>query len=125
MKYLSFLLIVLSLASCTRTSTRNPIQGSRKKIIAKHFAFPIGKTEYITEAKDSRDKWYNAQDFGENNHLGEDWNINSGGNTDCGKPVYASANGIITYAKDAGTGWGNVIIITHTLPDGKRVQTIY
>jgi murein DD-endopeptidase MepM/ murein hydrolase activator NlpD len=95
------------------------------KNIADSFAYPIGKTEFVTQKKDKKDNWYNAQDFTVNNHLGEDWNANSGGNTDCGEPVYTAANGTITYAKDAGTGWGNVIIITHSLPDGKKVQTLY
>ncbi len=105
--------------------TKKPTNRSKPAHLAKSFAYPIGKKELITEAKDSRDGWYNAQDFGENNHLGEDWNANSGGNTDCGKPVYAAANGLITYADDAGTGWGNVIIITHDLPNGSKVQSLY
>lgn len=113
--------------SCSNSKEpdNSEIKSTKPKIVAKSFAYPIGKKDFITEAKDKKDNWYNAQDFGENNHLGEDWNINSGGNTDCGKPVYAAADGIITYAKDAGTGWGNVIIIEHSLPNGKKVQTLY
>ena len=95
------------------------------KIIADSFAYPISKNEVVTEAKDKKDEWYNALNFGENNHLGEDWNKNSGGNTDCGEPVYATANGTITFAQDAGIGWGNVVIIEHTLPDGTKVQSLY
>jgi murein DD-endopeptidase MepM/ murein hydrolase activator NlpD len=93
--------------------------------IAHSFAYPVGINDFITERKDSKDDWYNAQDFGENNHLGEDWNKNSGGNSDCGEPVYAAANGSITYAKNAATGWGNVIIVEHRLKDGSSVQTLY
>lgn len=93
--------------------------------IADHFAYPVGPGDYVTQARDKKDEWFNAQDFGENNHLGEDWNKNSGGNTDCGEPVYAAANGTITYAADAGPGWGNVVIITHTLPNRSKVQTLY
>lgn len=93
--------------------------------IADSFAYPVGPGEYVTQARDKKDEWFNAQDFGENNHLGEDWNKNSGGNTDCGEPVYAAANGTITYAADPGPGWGNVVIITHTLPNRKQVQTLY
>lgn len=89
------------------------------------FAYPIGETEYSTQAKDTIDIWYNALDFGQNNHLGEDWNKNTGGNSDCGESVFAAANGIVTYAADAGPGWGNVIIVTHTLSDGTEVQTLY
>ena len=95
------------------------------KIIADKFAYPIGKTETVTQAKDKKDDWYNAQDFTVNNHLGEDWNKNSGGNTDCGEPVFAAANGTIVYAANAGSGWGNVVIIEHHLLDGKKVQTLY
>jgi len=124
--FLTFLLISqLNCAIKESSQTQNPQTPEKPKIIADSFAYPIGKTEVITQAKDKKDDWYNAQDFGENNHLGEDWNINSGGNTDCGEPVYAAANGTITYAEDAGFGWGNVVIIEHNLPDGKKVQTLY
>lgn len=117
------------MASCvnpTQAPEKQSITNKPKpKIVATSFAYPVGKKESITEEKDSKDLWYNAQDFGENNHLGEDWNANSGGDTDCGEAVYAAANGEITYAKDAGAGWGNVVLITHTLPDGSKVQTLY
>ena len=92
--------------------------------IAESFSYPIGKTDVATQAKD-KDEWYNAQDFDENDHLGEDWNRNSGGNTDCGEPVYATANGIITFARDAGPGWGNVVIIEHTLSTGEKIESLY
>lgn len=97
----------------------------KPKIIADSFAYPISETEFVTEARDKKDEWFNAQDFGENLHLGEDWNKNSGGNSDCGEPVYAAASGRVVFAENAGTGWGNVVIIEHNLPDGKRVQTLY
>ena len=94
------------------------------KTIADSFLYPIGTSETVTQAKD-KDDWYNALDFGASDHLGEDWNKNSGGNTDCGEPVFAAANGQITFAKDAGLGWGNVVIIEHTLKNGEKVQTLY
>ncbi len=106
-------------------TAKQPIAIISPKILAENFAYPIGKTETVTQAKDKKDDWYNAQDFTVNNHLGEDWNKNSGGNTDCGEPVFAAANGTIVYAENAGTGWGNVIIIEHNLPDGKKIQTLY
>jgi murein DD-endopeptidase MepM/ murein hydrolase activator NlpD len=108
-----------------QTNKTNVSPTPSPKIIAQTFAYPIGKTEAITEAKDKKDDWYNAQDFGANNHLGEDWNKNSGGNTDCGEPVYAAADGRVVYAENAGEGWGNVLIIEHNLPNGERVQTLY
>lgn len=93
--------------------------------IADEFAYPIGTSRSVTQARDKSDEWFNALDFGVDNHLGEDWNKNSGGNTDCGEPVYAAAKGVITYAEDAGPGWGNVVIITHALPNRSKVQTLY
>lgn len=128
MAYLRLFLILvvfLIVAGCSGTATRHSTGTPEKPIIkADSFAYPIGEKEVVTQAKD-KDGWYNALDFGEENHLGEDWNKNTGGNTDCGEPVYATANGIITYAGDAGPGWGNVVIVTHTLPNGSKVQSLY
>lgn len=46
--------------------------------ISTGFDYPVGEAGYVTEANDG-DGWYNAQDFGVNNHLGEDWNGEGGG----------------------------------------------
>lgn len=85
--------------------------------IADFFDFPVGKPD----AKG----YYNAQAFGTNNHLGDDWNAVTGGNSDLGDPIYAVANGYVHFAKDVGGGWGNVIRIHHQLPDGKKVESLY
>lgn len=125
------LLVIMLTASawCGCRSETASVTGSgpapKPPLIAESFAYPIGAQSLITESKDVKDRWYNAQDFGENDHLGEDWNLNSGGDTDCGEPVYAVANGRITLARDNGTGWGNVVIVEHLLEDGSRVQTLY
>lgn len=108
-----------------QTNQNRAETNSAPTIIADNFAYPIGKTESVTQARDKKDEWYNALDFGFSNHLGEDWNKNSGGNTDCGEPVFAAGNGTIVFAENAGTGWGNVVIIEHNLPGGKKVQTLY
>ncbi len=111
-------------AACSKTENPPAETPANPPTVADSFAYPIGRKEAVTQAKDS-DEWYNALDFGEENHLGEDWNRSTGGNTDCGEPVYSMANGVITYAADAGIGWGNVVIVTHTLADGKKVQSLY
>ena len=125
---LPFICVVVSVASfsCTRTEMQVPLSRppATPPPIAEHFAYPIGKTEKVTQTRD-KDPWYNALDFGESDHLGEDWNRNTGGNTDCGEPVFAAADGIVTYAQDAGPGWGNVVIIEHTLANGDKVQSLY
>jgi hypothetical protein len=97
--------------------------------VADRFDYPIGNRGAYTEANDG-DGWYVALEFGEwssdysKYHLGEDWNAESGGNTDCGLPVYAVANGTIVYA-NIDTGWGRVLIVRHTLPDGSQVESLY
>lgn len=127
-RFLSCLIIiVLFFISCKpsiQTNNTQPQSTSQNILRSDGFDYPISKNRTITEAKD-KDDWYNAQDFTENNHLGEDWNKNTGGDTDCGESVYSSANGLIVYAQDAGAGWGNVVIIEHVLKDGTRVQTLY
>lgn len=47
------------------------------------------------------------------NHPGEDWNGNGMGNTDLGDPVYSIAKGVVIYARNAGGGWGNTVIVRH------------
>ena len=95
------------------------------KFPGKGFAYPIGESEYVTEKNDVWDAWYNAQDFGENRHLGEDWNRTTGGDSDCGEPVYSAGDGTIVFARDGGPGWGNVVMIEHSASDGTRIRTLY
>jgi murein DD-endopeptidase MepM/ murein hydrolase activator NlpD len=123
------LLAVLFISSCAlkpsmTTAEPTPQAAPIQQTVADSFAYPIGKKEWSTQKRDG-DEWFNALDFGEDDHLGEDWNKNTGGNTDCGEPVFAAANGRIAYASNAGPGWGNVIIVTHKLTDGSSVQTLY
>ncbi len=88
------------------------------------FDYPVGRARGVTEARDG-DGWYNAQDFGVNNHLGEDWNGDGGGNTDCGQPVFSVSKGTIFFAGEAGPGWGKIVLVRHRLPDGTLVETLY
>ncbi len=81
------------------------------------FDFPVGSPD----AKG----YYNAQGFTRNNHLGEDWNGVGGGNSDLRDPIYAISDGYVKYAKKGGEGWGNVIRIVHTLPNGKQYESLY
>ena len=80
------------------------------------FDFPVGPPD----AK----KYYNAQGFQVNNHLGEDWNGVGGGNTDKGDAVYAAAIGIVTDALDNGEGWGNVVRIQHNIGTAEQPRLI-
>ncbi len=81
----------------------------------KAFDFPVG----APNAKN----YYNAQKFGKNHHLGDDWNGKGGGNTDLGDPVYATSDGIVSFSDDVKSGWGNVIRIYHNY--GTEQKPVY
>jgi murein DD-endopeptidase MepM/ murein hydrolase activator NlpD len=118
-------MVVIAIACAPPPDPNKTIPEFLLRFPGSSFAYPIGEKEYVTEKNDWWDYWYNAQDFGENRHLGEDWNKTTGGDTDCGEPVYSVADGVIVLAKDAGPGWGNVIIIEHTAKDGTKLRSLY
>jgi murein DD-endopeptidase MepM/ murein hydrolase activator NlpD len=74
--------------------------------------------------------YYDAQPFGVNDHLGNDYNGVRGGDSDLGDPVYAIAAGVVGEATDHGGGWGNVVRIAHGCDDaagatGDGVESLY
>lgn len=77
------------------------------------FDFPVGAPD--------AEGYYDAQPFGVNDHLGNDWNGNGGADTDLGDPVHAVSSGVVIEATDHGGGWGNVVRIAH--PCG--VESLY
>ncbi|WP_024770478.1 M23 family metallopeptidase [Aquimarina macrocephali] len=125
------LIIVLTLISCKNRNeafsfaidkNQDPYQiyislfKENPEFIASDFDYPIGKP--------NAEGYYNAQKFRENNHLGDDWNGVGGGNTDLGDPIYAIANGYVSFAKDIKGGWGNVIRVIHKYK-GKYYESVY
>ena len=83
------------------------------------FDFPVGPP--------NASGYYDAQPFGINDHLGNDWNGNSGGDTDLGDPVHAIAVGVVSVASDHGGGWGNVVRVVHACGEvpGQEVESLY
>jgi murein DD-endopeptidase MepM/ murein hydrolase activator NlpD len=125
LKYCFAITVILAIACSSSSDRAKQIPAFLLKFPKKSFAYPVGEKEFVTEKNDAWDSWYNAQDFGENRHLGEDWNKTTGGDTDCGEPVYATADGEIVFSRDAGPGWGNVIIVEHTAADGTKLRSVY
>ena len=87
--------------------------------LADGFDFPIGKPNAEGFYK-SRGLRLRAPQ-----HFGEDWNGRAGGNTDLGDPVYAIADGIVTFAHNVHVGWGNVVLTRHAYRDPATAQVKY
>jgi len=106
------------------------------------FSLPIGAGGPYNHCKDG-DGWYVATEFRQaspcggwsgTTHLGEDWNKETGGNSDLGAPVNATADGVVVYVKTTtGDGWGQVVIVRHdaapgaafALPGGGTIDHVY
>ena len=124
MKIFTTLLTILFIVSCSENQNtitkENPVSSSPKidkKMRVDGFDFPVGKP--------NGEGYYDAQNFGINRHLGEDWNGKDGGDTDLGDTIYAIANGKISFAEDLKGGWGKVIRIVHQLPEEKQIESLY
>ena len=86
--------------------------GQQVKVnFADGFDFPVGKPNAAGYYK-SRGLRLRAPQ-----HFGEDWNGRAGGNSDLGDPVYAIADGVVTFAHNVRTGWGNVVLTRHAYRD--------
>lgn len=79
--------------------------------LADGFDFPVGKP--------NAEGYYKARGLRLRvpQHFGEDWNGRAGGDKDLGDPVYAIADGIVTFAYNVAVGWGNVVITRHAYRD--------
>ena len=86
-------------------------QAAPQVYLADGFDFPVGKP--------NAEGYYKARGLRLRppQHFGEDWNGRSGGDTDYGDPVYAIADGIVTFADNVHVGWGNVILTRHAYRD--------
>lgn len=80
------------------------------------FDFPVGAPDGAG--------YHDVQPFGENGHLGSDWNEVGTIVGDLGDPVHAVADGVVFFADDAGDGWGNVVRVVHRVPGG-LVESLY
>ena len=84
--------------------------------LADGFDFPVGKP-------DGRG-YYKARGFRADSHPGEDWDGVGGGNSDFNDPVNSIADGEVTFAGDAHSGWGNVVIVRHRFKEAGETKIV-
>jgi len=103
----------LRLAACALLALGGlvPDADAAKVNLADGFDFPVGKPNAAGYYKARGLRLRSPQ------HFGEDWNGRGGGDTDLGDPVYNIGEGIVTFAHDVRSGWGNVVIIRHAYRD--------
>ncbi|MGL4400524.1 MAG: M23 family metallopeptidase [Luteolibacter sp.] len=97
-----------------------PLLAQEAKInLADGFDFPVGKP--------NAEGYYKARGLRlrEPRHYGEDWNGRAGGDSDKGDPVYAIADGIVTFAHNVRGGWGNVVLTRHAYRDPSSGKVKY
>ena len=94
-------------------------EGLEKLGLADGFDYPVGKPDGTGYYKSRGLRLRSPQ------HFGEDWNGRGGGNTDLGDPIYSIGDGIVTFAYDVRSSWGNVVIVRHAYRDAASGQVKY
>jgi len=111
--------LILGQLACSSAGSQQPEQEPDAIIKAEVDTSPLSINPWFRDGVDfpvgppDGKGYYNAQGFGQNLHLGDDWNGLGGGNSDLGDPVYSIAIGLVQEAYDAGPGWGNVLRLYH------------
>ena len=84
---------------------------------------PVGWDRRFAPVTSSRFGDWVVDDSSKKGHLGEDYPINSG------TPVYSIGRGTVVFSRDAGKGWGNVVIIAHRDPrfpnESRAIYSLY
>ncbi len=98
------------------------------------FDAPVGTVEERAGAKLWPGGWFDATGYGTRYqvgtrpyavHTGADLNCNTPAyNADAHAPVYAAADGLVV-AADTYPVWGKIVVIQHTLEDGRLIWTRY
>jgi hypothetical protein len=91
-------LVVTSLTLVTLSATPTEAQSDR----------PLLKVPFSCNQE-----WKGATYNGHDPDRALDLNLRSGGDSDLGQPVKASANGRVIRAENVGTGYGNLVVIEH------------
>ncbi|YCM43692.1 M23 family metallopeptidase [Verrucomicrobiaceae bacterium 227] len=96
-----------------------PCAGSLRMSLADGFDYPVGKPD--------GGGYYKARGLRLKSpvHFGEDWNGTGGGDSDLNDPIYACADGVVTFAADVKVGWGRVVLLRHAYREPKTGQVKY
>lgn len=76
--------------------------------IADAFELPLG---------DGKGTGYNVTQKAFEKLPGDTWDGNGGGDTDLGDPVASIGSGVVIFAEDSKSMWGNMVIIRHAYRD--------
>jgi murein DD-endopeptidase MepM/ murein hydrolase activator NlpD len=74
---------------------------------------------------------HNARPFREKNdargghHTGDDLDGIGGANTDLGDPVFATADGLVSFAGQSSPASGKVVVLAHRDRDGRVLESVY
>ncbi|EKD55695.1 MAG: Membrane metalloendopeptidase, partial [uncultured bacterium] len=137
----------------TATSFRMPISGMGNELslltISKFLISSYPKIRFNDNGDEKPDpnktEWYVATAFNYNTYLnsgfntsiigqyltsgayhpGEDWNLNTGGDTDLNQPVYAIADGAVLYCGMTSANYGNAVLIVHKTSSGEYISSFY
>jgi murein DD-endopeptidase MepM/ murein hydrolase activator NlpD len=93
-----------------------PSPDTMRTRLADGFDQPVGKPD--------AEGYYISRGFRARYHMGEDWNGLEGGNSDLGKPVYATASGVVVLARNMRMSWGNLVIIRHIFLEERQIKTV-
>jgi murein DD-endopeptidase MepM/ murein hydrolase activator NlpD len=128
-----YLLAFLLLSACNTqsqppTSLEEPLAQDTSNISNAHTAIPLADGFDFPLGPPNGKGYYNAQPFGRNLHLGDDWNGIGGGNTDLGDTIFSIATGQVIFAEDIAGGWGNVVRVLHRTDSTKsspQIEALY
>ncbi len=111
-----FCVLIVALAAFITLPSAQAQQRTVALPLADGFDYPVGKPDgkgyYVARGLRLRSPI----------HFGEDWNGLSGGDTDLGDPIWATADGIVMFSYNVQVGWGNIVIIRHAYRDPQTGQ---
>lgn len=119
-RFSGFLTRVLTLGIACAVSVSAHAEDQTMRVnLADGFDYPVGKPDAAGYYKSRGLRLRSPA------HYGEDWNGRAGGNSDLGLPVYAVADGVVTFSANVRGAWGNVVLTRHAYRDSATGKVKY